>query len=269
MRLILILLLSAFCTAQSVITVLEGGTTLSEAPYPAPKLTETRGFLSLLPHPFVEGGLNTNGDGYQPFAGNLGAGLDMETSHFILNAEGFYDFMRKTNDNDQVVGEKGRVRSVNGVVFYRFRSGASWFVGGGAGWEEASMTTYMKSSWTPQLGVGHDFASEKESWRFQALYLRDENEVVRYPSLVQFTPGPGQLGLSRTCSLCGNGRQGIAVSSWYPSPSTSHHFFVHWMLTPIWFHETVTDPYNLPLTQGQKSQRAATGSFDVDFIYLF
>jgi hypothetical protein len=237
--------------------------------YPAPTSTMKSDAVVSLPHLVAETGLNVNGDGYQTFAENVGAGIDLEESHFIVNADGFYDFMRKTDDNDQIVGEKGRVRTVDGATFFKFRSGSSWFIGGGAGWDETSLTTYMKSDWTPRIGAGHDFVSEMNSWRFQALYLRDENEVVRYPSPVQFTPGPGQSEWSYTCSLCGNGVQGIEVSFWYPSPSTPHHLFLHWVVTPIWFHETVTDPYNLPLTQSQKSQRNVSGSEYVDLIYRF
>jgi hypothetical protein len=235
--------------------------------YPTP--TTNPDVVSRLPHFFAEGGLNVNGSGFQTFAGNTGAGIEMEESHFIVNAEGFYDFMRKTNDNDQVPNEKGRVRTADGEVFYKFHPGSSWFFGGGAGWTETSLTTYMKSAWNPRIGGGHDFVSELNSWRLQVLYLRDQNEVVRYPSLVQFTPGPGQLASSYTCSLCGNNVQGVEASVWYPSPSSPHRLLMHWVVTPVWFHASVTDPYNVDLTQSQKSQHDISGSYYVDLIYRF
>ncbi|MGO8796543.1 MAG: hypothetical protein ACLQLC_17110 [Candidatus Sulfotelmatobacter sp.] len=235
--------------------------------YSAP--TTKADVISGMPHLFAEGGLNVSGNGYQTFAGNMGAGVGIEENHFIANAEGFYDFMRKTNDNDQVPDEKGRVRTADGEVFYKFHSGSSWFVGGGAGWSETSLTTYMKSAWNPRVGGGHDFVSEMTSWRLQVLYLRDENEVVRYPSPVQFTPGPGQSASSYTCSLCGNNVQGVEASVWFPSPSSPHHLLLHWVVTPVWFHETVTDPYNAALTHSQKSQHDVSGSYYVDLIYRF
>jgi hypothetical protein len=222
-----------------------------------------------IPYLLVESDLNEDGNGYQSFSYGVTAGIDMEGRHLGVQIAGTYDFMRKTNDNDQVPNEKGRVREMDAELFYKFHSGSSWFIVGGAGWGEASMTPYMKSSWNPLVGGGHDFMNETDPWRFQVLYLHDVNEVVRYPSLVQFTPGPGQSDWSYTCSLCGNGLQGIDVSGDYPSPSSSVHWILRMSLTIDWFHETVTDPYNLSLTQSQRSQRSVSGSYTVSLIYRF
>ena len=222
-----------------------------------------------LPYLFTENSLEMDGNGYQTFSYSTSVGIDMEGRHLGVQSAGTYDFVRKTNDNDQVPNEKGRVRSAEAELLYKFRSGSSWFVAGGAGWDEASMTPYIKSNWDPRVGGGRDFLNEYSSWRFQALYLRDMNEVVRYPSLVRFTPGPGQSALSYTCSLCGNGVQAIDISVDYPSPSSSAHWLLHVSLQTEWYHETVTDPYNLSLTQSQKSQSYVGGSCIVGVIYRF
>lgn len=222
-----------------------------------------------VPYLFVESDLNVNGDGYQALSPAMRAGFDMEGRHLSIEISGTYDFVRKTNDNDQVPDEKGRARRVDSQLLYKFRSGSSWFVLAGAGWAEASMTPYMKSNWAPSAGAGRDFGSESDSWRLQFSYLHAMNEIVRYPTLIRFTPGPGQSALSHTCSLCGNGIQGISASLQYPSPRSSAHWFMLMSLQTDWFHETVTDPYNLSMTQNQKNQRSTSGSFSAGLIYRF
>jgi len=218
--------------------------------------------VSRIPQPFITGGLNIDSDGYQQFSGELGAGVFAEEKHFTISAEGTYNFMRKTNDNDQVPNEKGRVRQAESTVFYKINN---WLLGVGAGWTETSLTTYMKSAWYPKLGGCRDFTFG----RLTAMYLREENEVVRYPSLVHFTPGPGQGGLSYTCSLCGNGAKGVDIAFVYPNPKQKRHLFLSWKVTPIWFHETVTDPYNTPLTKTQKSQKEFGGGQTVGLLWRF
>lgn len=221
------------------------------------------------PYVFIESDLTANGNGFQALSPDISTGIDMEGRHLSVEIVGTYDFARKTEDNDQVPNEKGRVREADAQLLYKFHPHSSWFVIAGASWEEASMTPYTKSSWSPSAGAGRDFVNGAHSWRFQVSYARAMNEVVRYPTAVHFTPGPGQAALSYTCSLCGNGVHGIDASLEYPSPASSAHWLLLMSLQADWFHETVTDPYNLPMTQGQKNQHNASGSFSSGLIYRF
>src|SRR5208282_3167522 len=100
------------------------------------------------PRPFVQGGINISSEGYQSVGSNVGAGVDAEEPHFVFIGEAFYDFLRKTNDNDQAPNEKGRVRTADGVLLFKAHK---LLLGGGIGWDETSLTTYMKSAWTPRV----------------------------------------------------------------------------------------------------------------------
>jgi len=252
-----------FLTSWAVGQDIVGEVHNSPAP---PPLEET---LFQMPYLFVESDLNVNGNGYQAVSPDIGIGIDMEGRAISVTTTARYDFVRKTNDSDQVPNEKGRFREANAELLYKLHSGSSWFITAGAEWCEASMTPYLKSNWSPSAGAGHDFVNEVDSWRFQVSYSRDLNEVVRYPTLVSFTPGPGQAALSYTCSLCGNGVQAIALSGEYPSPNSSAHWFLLMTLETDWFHETITDPYNLAMTEDQKSQHYHSGSFSVGVIFRF
>ena len=214
------------------------------------------------PRPYIQGGAVISSEGYQSVGGNLGAGVDADEPHLIFIGEAFYDFLRKTNDNDQIPNEKGHVRTADGTVFFKTHK---LLLGGGAGWDETSLTTYTKSAWTTRIGGGYDF----DAFRLTVLYLRDENEVTRYPVPAQFTPGPGQNALSYTCSLCGNALQGFEIGGWYPSPTVKRHLFIHVAVTPVRFHDTVTDPYNLTLTQSQKAVHTISGSYYVNLLWRF
>jgi hypothetical protein len=196
---------SAKWTVSAVILVLSALAVGQDIVRNSPNLPAPAGSYFQVPYLFVESDLNVNANGYQPLSSGVSAGVDMEGRHLGVQITGTYNFTRKTNDNDQVRNEKGRFREAEAELLYKFHSNSSWFVALGASWNEASMTPYMKSRWSPQVGGAHDFTNEIGSWRFQVLYLHDVNEVVRYPSVLQFTPGPGQSAQSYTCSLCGNG----------------------------------------------------------------
>ena len=256
---VILIVLSSLASGQNIVGVVHNS--------PAPPRPEEP--ILQVPYLFVEGDLNVNGDGYQALSPDVRAGIDIEGRHLSLTIGAAYDFVRKTNDNAQVPNEKGRVREADAELLYKFHPGSSWFVVAGAGWGETSLTPYMKSSWSPRVGGGHDFVNEFNSWRLQFSYLHAMNEVVRYPTLVIFTPGPGQASPSYTCSLCGNDVQAISASVQYPSPSSSAHWFVLISLQTDWFHETVTDPYNLSMTPGQKSQISASGHYSAGLIYRF
>jgi hypothetical protein len=222
-----------------------------------------------IPYLFVGSDLNENGDGYQFFSGDVTAGAEMLGRYLNLSADLTYNFMRKTNDNAQVPGEKGRVRSASAELVHKFHPASSWFVSGGAAWGEASMTPYMKSSWSPFFGGGHDFLSGDPSWSLEWTYSYDLNEVVRYPTLVNFTAGPGQPALSYTCSLCGNDVKSANMTVNVPSVNSSAHWMMHGTFETDWFHETVTDPYDLSLTQSQKAQHDVSCSLSMGLIYRF
>lgn len=173
-------------------------------------------------------------------------GISLQYTHFMLDAQVGYGFMRKVNDNDQVPNEHGHTRDASSTVYWRKRRN---FVGLGASWGETAVTPYRKYSWAPDITAGHDY----NLVRITASFSHDLHEYTDYPSLVEFTPGPGQPALSHYCR-CGNGTSVVTFNLW---ESILHKrpagILLHSSLSMIYFHDTVTDPYNLQLTLQQKA----------------
>ena len=215
-------------------------------------------------HPFLDSQLQFAGLGY---GGGFvdGVGFDLEKRRFRVQAEAEYGFVRKTNDADQVPNEHGHTRHLQDEVFYRLHRN---FFGAGVGWGETAVTPYRKYAWTVRTGWGHDFGDRDFNLRLQAAYLHELGERVVYPELVQFTPGPGQSALSYSCS-CTSGVSGVDVNAWMPSPAFRGHFFLHYELLTIRFHETVTDPYNTALTASQSAQHSIAGQMTLSFVVRY
>lgn len=242
---ILLLLVSA-ATAQQVVS----STTPSEER--APKFPI---------NPYVEIGPSLNGGGYSSVSGTGTVGLNVDTRHFLLESSATFDTAGKTNDGTEN-NDKGHNIACGSDVFYRLSSG--WFFGSGLNWSKTITTNYDKEATHPAVGGGKDFAS----FRLQFTYFREENEITHYPTLVQFTPGPGQAQFSYTCH-CGSGVNGFETQLWYPSPMSTHHIFFHATLQTYWFHTTITDPYDTALTQQQESSRNSSGGLNYSLMYRF
>jgi hypothetical protein len=203
-------------------------------------------------HAYLEPQFFTGGGGFGPGITSTG-GLDFEQRHFLLLGNGSYGFIRKTNDGDQVPNEGGHTRGAEGETFWRVGGN---FAGIGANWGETAVTPYRKYAWAPEIAVGRDF---RESVRLMVAYWRSRREYTDYPAIVQFTPGPGQPKFSRYC-ICNNGVSGVRSQLWF-APFLRGHAMLHYDVGVIFFHQTVTDPYNAPLTSFQDSQKYFSGSF--------
>lgn len=161
---------------------------------------------SLIPHPYVFGGIDLNGGGYSPFSVSGGGGLRIDVTHFLLNAEVSADNAHKEDSGT------GYGRYAQGRAFYRLTNG--WYFGGGAQWGELKTIDYVKRYWRPAFGGGKDFVGESFSARVQTLYV---------------LPGTDRL----------NAVQGLDIGLWIPSPATKGHWFYHEDLDFYEFHQTL------------------------------
>jgi hypothetical protein len=205
---------------------------------------------SLLPHPFIYAGAGLMGGGYAPLAAEAGAGLMINSKHFLAVAEGFYDNGHKTDDNDQP-NPKGHDRGLSGSAYFRLSSG--WFAGMGARWSQLSTTNYTKSGWRPTFGGGKDYFHKKCA-------LEDCISDFSMRLGVDYVlPGTDHA----------NAVQGPLLSFYLPSPSAKGHIFFRETIGVYAFHETVTDPSNLTLTRQQMGQRSVTSFGELTLMYRF
>lgn len=173
------------------------------------------------PHPYIYGGLAlSQGASYSPTAGTAGAGLNVESQHFIGFAEGSLQNAHK-QDSDT-----GTETDLKARAFLRTTSG--WFFGGGAQWSRLDTAAYGKQAWRPVFGVGKDLSRENLSMRAQVLYV---------------LPGTDRL----------NAVQGPEISLWMPSPASRSHFFYRQILGIYEFHQT-----SVPGSPGASQRYAAT-----------
>jgi hypothetical protein len=57
---------------------------------------------------------------------------------------------------------------------------------------------------------------------------------------------------------------------WAPSPASRHHFFFRANVEPIWFHETVTDPYSTQSwVQTQRNTRQVSSVISAGLVGRF
>ena len=216
---------------------------------------------SKFPRPYLELGATINPCGYKTFSATATAGVDFESEHFVFKASAVYDTAKK-HTSTAIDNDRGHLVGFGYNSFYRFSN--SWFLGAGMSWGKTISNEYTKEATYPKLIVGKDM----ESVRLQFAYLREENEITHYPTLVRFTPGPGQSQLSHTCH-CGSGVNGGEAQLWYPNPRLKKHIFFHADLQLFVFHTTITDPYNVSLTNAQKSAHDWSGSLTYSMMYRF
>jgi len=156
--------------------------------------------------PYAFGGLAlSQGSGYAPAAGEAGAGLNTETNHLITFTEFSADNAHKEDSGT------GHDLYFQARTFYR--TGRSWYFGGGAQWNKLITDPYAKQSWHPAFGGGKDFFRENLSLRAQLMYI---------------LPGTDHL----------NAVQGPEIALWLPSPASKSHLFYRQTIGLYEFHQT-------------------------------
>jgi hypothetical protein len=204
----------------------------------------------LLPRPFFYVGAALMGGGYAPLAAEAGAGLRIDSRHFLASAEGTYDNGHKTNDGTGN-NPKGHDRGLVGAAYFRLSSG--WFAGAGARWSQLSTTNYTKGSWRPTFGGGKDYFHKR---------CAAEDCIADFSMRLgvdYLLPGSDQV----------NAVQGPLISFYMPSPSAKGHLFFRETVGIYEFHTTVTEPSNSILTQQQIGQRSVTGFSELTLMYRF
>ncbi len=195
-----------------------------------------------IPHPYISFGPSLMPSGYASLAYRAEGGIDVESRHFMLHALGAYDNGRKVNDNDQP-NPNGHDRYLEGGAY--FRASSHWFVGAGWRWDELSTTNYNKAGSRPEFGGGYDwFVPGNFSMRIDAEWLTAGNDWQ-------------------------NGSHGPNVTVTFPAPSEKRHIFWRQSVGIYSFHETVTDPTNLALTQEQRSDKSIDATVEGGLILRF
>ncbi|HEX6821524.1 MAG TPA: hypothetical protein VF123_05650 [Candidatus Sulfotelmatobacter sp.] len=174
-----------------------------------------------IPRPYVFGGPTLMPGGYAPLAFLAGAGIRIDSEHFLFDVHALYDNGHKVNDNHQP-NPKGHDRALNGSMYFRFPSG--WSFGGGASWSQLSTTEYTKSSWHPRFGGNRDFFVKN---------CIAENCQGQYTMRIGADYFFG--GNNRD-----NGTQGVFLTLHIPSPSLNRHFFFREKVAIYRYHDTVT-----------------------------
>ena len=191
----------------------------------------------LVPRPYAFAGPKQMGGGYAPFAAVGGGGMRIDSAHFLLDANAWYDTGRKANDNDQP-NPKGRDRGLAGAAYFRLPSG--WSFGAGARWNELSTTNYHKSALHPTFGGSRDY--------FRRGCVGEGCG----------RPFSARIGIDyvMTGTDWKNGSQGTLFTLWVPSPSAKAHIFYRETMGVYRVHDTVTDRANAVLTQQQVSNHS-------------
>jgi hypothetical protein len=205
----------------------------------------------VIPRPYLYAGGEGMGSGYAPFALIGGGGFRIDSSHFLLDAVGWYDNGHKTNDNTQP-NPKGHDRGLVGSAYYRLGSG--WAFGAGARWSELSTTNYKKSSWEPTFGGNKDFfhpGCTMETCADQFFSMRIGIDYMLKGSNWQ------------------NGTQGMLFSLYLPSPSVQHHIFYRETVGIYRFYDTVTDRADPRLTREEMSHHSFDSFAEFTIMYRF
>lgn len=187
--------------------------------------------------PYVVGSFNLMPAGYASTAVGFGGGLEFNRPYIVVDSYAGYDTGKKADDGTPG-NIKGHDRYLRGFAGYKH--GQNYF-GVGARWSELSTTNYAKGgSLHPEIGVGRDWSDVA---RTQIAYMaRPYHEVTSYPD-------------GRVCHGCGSGSQGADISVWLPSPAAPGHFFARINLMLFQFHDSFTDPSNIPMTKAQAANK--------------
>ena len=204
-----------------------------------------------VPHPFAYAGPEGMGGGYKPLAFIGGAGLRIDSPHFILDSSAWYDNGKKDNDGTGP-NPKGHDRGLIGSAYYRLSSG--WFFGAGARWSELSTTNYKKSHWRPTFGGGKDY--------FHHAHCQIEDCGSDFSM---------RLGVDYLLkgSDWQNGTHGVLVSLYIPSPAEKGHLFWRESIGIYRFHDTVTDRLDPVLTRTEQSHTSHDSYAEFTVMYRF
>ena len=201
-----------------------------------------------VPHPLIIAGPSLMGGGYAPLAYRAGGGIDLESTHVIARALGTYDDDRKVNDNDQP-NPNGHDRYLDGAVYYRLPRRI--YLGGGYTWSQLSTTNYTKGGGRFQVGGGYDL-----SWRSCGECRRAFSMRINMDWITAGTDWQ-------------NGSHGPNTTVTFPTPIEKRHWFWQESVGVYRFHETVTEPTNVPLTQLQRSTRSIDCFEEFGLVYRF
>jgi hypothetical protein len=205
-----------------------------------------------IPHPYVLLGPSLMGMGYARLAYRAEAGIDVESTHFLLHALGAYDDGHKTNDGDQP-NANGHDRYLEGAAYYRLTVDRlrGLFLGAGYRWNQLSTTNYTKGAGRYEWGLGYD------------LFLRSCARCYRDFSM--------RLGMDWITEGKDwqNGVHGPEIQLTFPAPIENRHWFWTDRVDLFSFHQTVTEPGNLPLLKSQLSNTGFSVSCQFGVIYRF
>lgn len=181
---------------------------------------------------------NLNGAGFGT-SESASAGVGFDSKHLIIESLASYNNARKTNDGT-VDNRNGHIRSLGGSAYYRLSN--YWFFGTSGSWGQLSTTNYTKQSWGMNFGGGSDFISQGASFRLSAAYA---------PAAFDHR----------------NGSQGPSFQFIVPSPLEQRHVMFVVDTDILFFHDTITDPNNIILTEQEKNHRghSATSRFGLLF----
>jgi hypothetical protein len=206
---------------------------------------------SMIPRPFAYAGPEGMGNGYKPLAFIAGAGVRIDSLHFILDSAAWYDNGHKDNDGTGP-NPKGHDRGLVGSAYYRLKSG--WFFGAGARWSELSTTNYHKSQWRPTVGGGKDY--------FNAPHCPGEDCTSTFSM---------RLGMDYVLKGADwqNGTQGILLSLYIPSPAQKGHVFWRETVGCYRSHDTVTDRSDPVLTRAEQAHKSSNSFLEFTVMYRF
>jgi hypothetical protein len=206
-----------------------------------------------IPVPVLTLGPSLMGGGYAVFAYRAEGGLNMEATHIVFHALAAYDNGHKVDDGDQP-NPKGHDRYLEGAIYFRpARPGWTrmFYLGAGYRWSQLSTTNYTKGGSRPEFGGGYDWFLRSCSACRRDYSMRIEMNWLAAGSDWQ------------------NGSHGPETNLIWPSPREKRHWFYHEKIAVYRFHETITEPSNLPLTRQQLSHRSFNGFTDFGVTYRF
>lgn len=206
-----------------------------------------------IPHPSLYFGPSLFGGGYALLGYRVSGGLSVEGTHFIFAGSAAYDNGHKVDDGTGP-NPKGHDRHLNGGLDFRpaiYGWSRRLFFGGGYTWSQLSTTNYTKGGARYYLGGGYDvFVRACEACR------RDFSMRITMNWLTAGTDWQ-------------NGSHGPQTQVTLPSPREKRHWFWTEAIGIYRFHQTVTEPTNLPLVQFQTGKKYFDGFADFGLVYRF
>jgi len=206
-----------------------------------------------IPHPSLYLGPSLLGGGYGILAYTARGAVNIEATHFIFGASGGYDNGHKVDDGTGP-NPKGHDRYLDGGLYLRpaiYGWSRRLYFGGGYTWSQLSTTNYTKGGARYYLGGGYDL--------FLRACIACRRDLSMRINMNWLTAGTDWQ----------NGSHGPSTSITMPSPREKRHWFLSETLSIYRFHQTITEPTNLPLVQFQEGKKSFDGFADFGVIYRF